>query len=160
MLLSTHSLLTRSTHVKRYIGYNISSHNVYPPLLKILLVLSITPPHSLKNSLLWVKEYFFDTISLLTTGIRFPTYIRMLLWYSEVATKHFISTRNECYTQNIPFHSFHLLGRVGKGVYTSPLLSTNVHPKIPHSHSLSSFVHSFIVCVWGTTFIQTSLSYN
>ena len=44
-----------------------------------------------------------NTTSQLTKGIHPPTYLRKLLGCSEIATKHFISTHEECSPQNSPF---------------------------------------------------------
>ena len=74
-----------------------------------------------------------------------------ILWKAlenyEVAIEHFISTHEECLTQNPPFYSLEFLGIVGLVLDTSYLLTNSVYLRIPHFHSLTSFIHSKCVHV-------------
>ena len=112
----THSLLTRSTHLKRYIRYNIYTHEVYPPLRQNLLVLSITSPQSLKHLFTYRSNDNYLTPCLksrwdLSLEATFCTPYLILrrvfnlhlsykaLGNSEVDTKHFISLTKSVHTK-------------------------------------------------------------
>ena len=130
-LLSTKSQITKSTHLKRYIGYNICTHKEYPLLLHILLVLSITPPQNLRHSLYRFRDYYKyynltyeEYKSLEVTFGQFIStheeyrpsnlsFIRLKdLMNGKVATRHNMSTQKECPSRNNPFSFFTILTNI------------------------------------------------
>ena len=50
-ILSTTSQLTKSSNLNRCIGYYVSTHKQYTPVLQILCMLSLIPPRSLTHFL-------------------------------------------------------------------------------------------------------------
>ena len=92
-------MLTRSTHLKRYIGIQyLNSQSVSSPSSYPLGARHNLP--QILNILYYRLRITSGCHIQLTKGIHPTTYLRKLLEDNEVSTKHFISTYEDCSPQN------------------------------------------------------------